>query len=100
MSDTLNYSLRGGLNRSAPEPNALLLKGRVIRVTMDVVLPADATRAEIEEWIGLWAGRGSMSADSPLADSDPEPLRDPMLEDIGVSTDYFEVRDRWLSATR
>jgi len=50
----------------------VLPEGRLVKVEFEVRLPAAATEAQIEEWLGLHMGINSMTNDNPLGRADPE----------------------------
>lgn len=52
----------------------LLPEGRLVRITFDVRLPAAATKEQIEDWVELSLGCGSMAMDNPLSEYEPEPF--------------------------
>lgn len=71
--------------KAAPQPDARLEMGRIVRVTFDFILSEGGTREEIEERVtdGL-----NMEFDA---------LGDPILEDLGVCTDRPQLTERALS---
>lgn len=61
--------------------------GRLIRVEYEVELPADASRDEVDAWIGFHLGTGhsGLTEDTPLALFEPEPFADHfLLTDTGM----------------
>lgn len=62
-----------------------LPKSRVIDVYLQVVLPAAATREEIEEWLEAeLCSRGGVDAENPLIDEGVEVVGEPTLTDTGL----------------
>jgi hypothetical protein len=58
-----------------------------------MVLPNAATRREIEEWVGLEIGYGSMACGNPLGHHSLEVTAAPVLEDLGLKTDLLDLRE-------
>lgn len=63
------------------DPDQVIPEGRVVMATTTFVLPAAATRAQVMEWFCLHMGYGSMSADNPLSNHEPEALLEPILQE-------------------
>lgn len=60
----------------------MLKRSRVIRVQFDVVLPCDATREQVLEWIAFELHyAGGCDGDNPLIDYDLEAMAEPVLND-------------------
>lgn len=59
----------------------ILPKGRIVRMELEILLPADAARSDIERWLHLHFGSGSLSSDCALANHDPECLGEMSLTD-------------------
>jgi hypothetical protein len=72
--------------RAAQAPAAVLGRGRIVRVTFDMILSEDASRATIEE------------ETTDRLNENFDLCRDPILEDIGVRTDKPELLERALYA--
>lgn len=60
----------------------ILPRSRIVRVECEVMVPADATKEEILEWVSFYFGRaGGMEDANPLSRFEPESLREPVLTD-------------------
>ncbi|MPR09238.1 hypothetical protein [Microvirga tunisiensis] len=84
---------------SGTELDAVLPAGSVVEARFQFALPVAATRRQVLEWINLSLGYGSMS-DCPLGNFDVEAIREPVLTDLGMTTDLHEVRDRVIQRYR
>jgi hypothetical protein len=64
----------------------IMKAGRILRVTMEVLLPVDATMAQAQEWLEMEVGQfGSIGRNNPLIDQEPEAWRyDMTVEDTGM----------------
>lgn len=91
------WTLHPTLTKAAPSQpggGSLLPRGRIVRVTFDMIVPNAATRDDIEEWVRYETGGGSISLDNPLSDHNLEPHGFPVLQDLGVNTDILDLRDQ------
>lgn len=62
----------------------MLKRSRVIHVEFDIVLPCDATRDQVLEWLSFELGPyGGCDGDNPLAQYDVEAMAEPTLTDSG-----------------
>lgn len=59
----------------------ILPRSRIVHVQFALALPADATRAEVLEWVTFNLLGGSMSSDNPLNDHEVEAIAEPILTD-------------------
>lgn len=65
--------------------DVVLPEGRLIRVSYELCLPAAASKADIDAWVGLALGCDSLETDSPLSRFEPEPFGDRYtLTDTGM----------------
>lgn len=71
--------------KAAPQPDARLETGRIVRVTFNLIVGTTGTRDEIEEEVTM-----RLNEQFDLTG-------DPMLEDLGMRTDAPELLERALS---
>ncbi len=57
----------------------ILPKGRLVRVEFEVCLPAAATDSQVEQWLNLHMGCGSMAGNNPLMHKMPVPFEYELL---------------------
>lgn len=68
-----------------------LSEGRLVKVEFEVRLPVDATPDQVEDWICLSLGFGSVDDDNPLSGHNVEPFTGRvMLDDTGMIGRYEE----------
>jgi len=53
----------------------------VVEVAFAIKIPAGASKQDIQEWVNLHMGCGSMSVKNPLSNYEPEALDEPVLTD-------------------
>lgn len=78
--------------------DAVLPSGRLVRIEVDVILPAAATRAQVLEWVKFTLGWGSLANDNPLSEHDIDVDDEPVLSDTGVTSDRLIQRNVALRA--
>jgi hypothetical protein len=60
---------------SVPDVSRRLAAGTLVKVTMEVQLPVAATEDQVDEWLRYeMHATGSMTADNPLGQYEPEPF--------------------------
>lgn len=88
VSYTVTTRYEGQSRRGEPLP-----AGRIVLIEAEVILPVDATRAEVLEWIAFELGWGSLALTNPLSDRDLDLAREPTLTDSGYTTDRLQRRE-------
>lgn len=86
----LRYDAKTWQERPAG-PGEVMPLGRIVRVEFSLILPAAATREEVEEWIEYGLGRGGVETGNPLLDHDLEAMSAPTLTDTGATTDKLQA---------
>jgi hypothetical protein len=95
------WSIRPSVRAQSPvaaHPGAMLPKGRLVRVSFNMVLPHGATKAQIEEWASFELGAGSMDEDNPLGNFSFEVSGELTLEDLCAETDVLDLREEALAS--
>lgn len=80
------------MNALAPGAgDEILPKGRLVRIDLEIRLPVSASKKDVDDWIALHFGVGSLRNDSPLSRFQPEPFDRVMLTDTGLQGRIVET---------